>query len=183
MSNTLIEIERSIIGPHFNEMFYRESNADLAEYVGDLLEHYLLYGSNEMRNPNSQFSTKTYVDNNPDIIHLGLNPFAHYLVSTSIVIPSGYPYFITLEESQIYNVLNDHFDSNFYRASNPDLSMAEFDLLLHFIRVGWREHRNPNSMFNTKFYLNSYPDISSSEVNPFYHYICHGRSEGRDCSP
>lgn len=181
MNNTMIEIERSIIGSYFDQKYYRESNADLAEYAGDLLEHFLLYGSKEMRNPHPKFPITTYVKNNPDILTLGLNPFAHYLVAANIVTPKGQPYFLTLEERDLYSALSTHFDSDYYRLVNSDLAGAEFDLLLHYIRVGWREQRNPNPFFNTKFYLDAYADISSSGINPFYHYICYGRAEGRDC--
>jgi len=176
----LSDIERQIVAPFFDEDFYRRSNPDLQSFTGDLLSHFMLHGHREQRSPHPNFPLSAYVARTPDVSELGANPFAHYLVSSRIVSVKHYPYFLSKSECDVYSIIFDKFDHNYYRSTNADLISAEFDLPLHYIRYGWREHRNPNAFFDTAFYLRENPDIQQSGVNPFWHYIVHGQLEGRE---
>ncbi len=71
------------------------------------------------------------------------------------------------------------FDPVYYLLNNPDVRVADVDPLMHFIKSGWREGRNPSKAFNVNFYLDSNPDVKSSAMNPLVHYIRHGKAEGR----
>ena len=62
----------------FDEGFYRASNPELPAGI-DLVAHYCTRGWREGRDPSSRFSTRYYLDTNPDIRAGGINPFAHYL--------------------------------------------------------------------------------------------------------
>ena len=71
------------------------------------------------------------------------------------------------------------FDPVYYLFTYPDVRIADMDPLTHFMKVGWKEGRNPSDKFNTLFYLNAYADVREQGINPLIHYICYGRREGR----
>ncbi len=71
------------------------------------------------------------------------------------------------------------FDENYYFLQNPDVREADVDPLMHFVKFGWREGRNPSPVFDTSFYLSSYQDVKEAGINPLVHYIKFGLSEGR----
>ncbi len=71
------------------------------------------------------------------------------------------------------------FDSKYYLLTNPDIRHADIDPILHFIRNGWKEYRNPSPSFDLSYYLYSNPDVRQSGVNPLLHYIRYGKAEGR----
>lgn len=75
------------------------------------------------------------------------------------------------------------FDPVYYLLNYPDVRIADMDPLTHFIKVGWKEGRNPSEKFNTKFYLDSNPDVKQTEKNPLVHYIRYGKKEGRRILP
>ena len=67
------------------------------------------------------------------------------------------------------------FDHAYYLRSYPDVRKAKVDPLMHFIRYGWKEGRNPNGKFNTKSYLDLHPDVENSGLNPLIHYCSHDK--------
>lgn len=71
------------------------------------------------------------------------------------------------------------FDTNYYLLNNPDVCQRDVNPLWHFIKVGWKEGRNPSEKFNTALYLYINPDVESAYINPLVHYIKHGIKEGR----
>jgi len=71
------------------------------------------------------------------------------------------------------------FDPAFYLLNNPDVRKADIDPLMHFIKYGWKEGRNPSLHFSTNYYLVSCPDVKKANINPLVHYIKHGIFEGR----
>lgn len=72
------------------------------------------------------------------------------------------------------------FDAAFYATRYPEISG---DLLDHFMRIGWREGRDPTPWFSTSFYLETYTDVGEAGLNPFYHYLRYGRAEERLIAP
>jgi|GEM_PF-5478824 len=74
------------------------------------------------------------------------------------------------------------FDTPWYLERNPDVAKADIDPILHYVRCGAAEGRDPSPWFSTLSYLNRNPDVVKEGVNPFYHYICHGTTEGRQLS-
>ena len=71
------------------------------------------------------------------------------------------------------------FERDFYLSRYGDIRENKKDPILHYVRHGLYEFRDPSIAFNTKYYLENYPDVAQSGVNPFVHYIRYGRSEGR----
>ena len=75
------------------------------------------------------------------------------------------------------------FDDHYYLRTYQDCRRSDVDPLLHYIRHGYREGRNPSELFNTNYYLELNPEVSSSNINPLVHYIKFGRKEGRLTNP
>ncbi len=73
------------------------------------------------------------------------------------------------------------FDSRFYRAHAPDLGWYRLFPLLHYLKAGWREGRNPHPLFDNDRYLKQY--LQDAPENPLLHYIRHGWRQGCDPHP
>ena len=71
------------------------------------------------------------------------------------------------------------FDAHYYLRQYPDVRRADIDPLMHYIKFGWKEGRNPGPSFDTNFYLESNPDVRQKNINPLFHYIRYGIEEGR----
>lgn len=78
-----------------------------------------------------------------------------------------------------YAVISAEFDRQFYLLRYPDVATAKADPVLHYLKHGWKERRDPRADFSTGNYLDLHPDIADAGVNPFVHFIVAGRSEGR----
>lgn len=63
----------------FDEKFYLINNPDVRKADVDPLEHFILHGWKEGRNPNSWFDVKEYISKNPEILKLNMNPLIHYI--------------------------------------------------------------------------------------------------------
>lgn len=75
------------------------------------------------------------------------------------------------------------FDKKYYLFTYPDVRNKNVEPIMHYIKYGAKEGRNPHADFITEFYLNKYKDISVDRINPFAHYILYGKNEGRVCNP
>ena len=71
------------------------------------------------------------------------------------------------------------FDEDFYLRENPDVLKSGTRPLLHFLRHGWKEGRNPSAYFDVKGYLRENPDVAASGMNPLLHFIEYGWAEYR----
>lgn len=71
--------ERDAVRAEFNGAYYMALNPDVAAAGGDLLDHFLIFGWREGRDPNGDFSVKGYLNRYPDVAASGLNPFVHYV--------------------------------------------------------------------------------------------------------
>ncbi|MFI8666224.1 hypothetical protein ACIGGE_07300 [Qipengyuania sp. NPDC077410] len=84
-----------------------------------------------------------------------------------------------LIESQVFKVVQQSFDKDFYLTNYPDVEQAGVEPIQHYLRNGWLENRDPSLTFSTKYYLDNNPDVVDAGVNPFYHFLVTGRAEGR----
>lgn len=75
------------------------------------------------------------------------------------------------------------FDPNYYLLTYPDVRASDINPLWHFVKIGWKEGRNPTGYFDTKFYLENNPDVRINGINPLVHYIKFGLKEGRKPRP
>lgn len=71
------------------------------------------------------------------------------------------------------------FDIDWYIRTNPDVKAAKINPLVHYLRHGAFEGRNPSPYFDSSWYLSKYQDVSSSGVNPLVHFLRFGRFENR----
>ena len=74
------------------------------------------------------------------------------------------------------------FDPIYYLEEYPDVGLADIDPLMHFVKFGWKENRNPTADFDTNFYLSENLDEQSAQTNPLIHFIKFGFNEGRKTS-
>lgn len=64
--------------PGFDELYYRYHYRDIPAKM-DAAQHYLAYGWKENRDPSAGFSTRGYLDRNPDVVAAKINPLLHFL--------------------------------------------------------------------------------------------------------
>jgi len=72
-----------------------------------------------------------------------------------------------------------YFDKTYYLQNYSDVRDAKVDPLMHFIKHGWKERRNPSAKFRTKIYLELNPDVENENMNPLIHFLLHGNKEQR----
>lgn len=75
------------------------------------------------------------------------------------------------------------FDPSYYSQNYPEYEKITSSPILHYVKYGWKEGRNPSIDFDTDFYIKDNKDIRLVEINPFVHYIKHGKAEGRPKNP
>lgn len=64
----------------FDQSYYKTQNPDVIQKGIDPVKHYLLYGSDEGRNPSRLFNTKRYVVRYPDVQVSRINPLIHFIL-------------------------------------------------------------------------------------------------------
>lgn len=74
---------------------------------------------------------------------------------------------------------SDLFDRDYYAQNCPEVRESASNPILHYIRTGWREGRNPSGDFDTLFYLRENRDVRQAKVNPLAHYLRADKAEGR----
>ncbi len=75
------------------------------------------------------------------------------------------------------------FDREWYLKRNPDVLVAKVDPLLHYLRHGGFEGRDPGGAFSSSWYLAQNLDVLQAGVNPLVHYLRYGEREGRLAVP
>jgi hypothetical protein len=71
------------------------------------------------------------------------------------------------------------FDEAWYLQTYPDVGLAKTKSVVHYVRHGWKEGRDPGPNFSTNGYLRANPDVDAADINPLLHFLEHGQSEGR----
>ena len=72
---------RAAVRTGFDTAYYLAVNPDVAASGMDPLEHFLVTGWLEGRDPTPRFSVSDYLDAYPDVAAARINPFAHYLTA------------------------------------------------------------------------------------------------------
>ena len=81
-------------------------------------------------------------------------------------------YWLELYQEE-YEIVKDYFDEDYYVSHYGDEISNELTPMHHFLSVGYKEGKNPNSEFVTSFYKNTYNDVK--KANPFVHYLTKGQ--------
>jgi hypothetical protein len=189
----------------FDPEYYLSRYPDVAAAQIDPLDHYVLHGTAEKRDPHPLFHTGFYLEKYPDVAATKVDPLLHYVECGARERRSPNPFFDAnyyLERypdvaaagmNPLYHYCqagwrenrNPHplFDSAFYLRRYPEVAKAKLNPLLHYLRWGILERRSPNAWFNVEWYLERYPDVAAARVDALEHYICRGAAEGRDAGP
>ncbi|MDD4913603.1 MAG: glycosyltransferase family 2 protein [Methylococcales bacterium] len=155
----------------------REDIGDLAEIKATLAElNRLLRFNNQVEMQSGQqvesaaadagpdhgvadFDPDWYLDQNPDVRQLGLDPYQHYM------------------EHGRNEGRHPLFDRDWYVLNYPDVAESGMAPLQHYLAFGKQERRHP--AFDADWYLSLYPDIAEAGADPRQHYLLHGKQEGR----
>ena len=106
--------------------WYLQRYPDVAERHQDPVNHYLIYGFKEGRDPSPLFDTDWYLSQNPDVAESGVNPLQHYME-------------YGVKEGRDPSPL---FDTDWYLSQNPDVAESGVNPLQHFLDFGQKEKRN-----------------------------------------
>jgi glycosyltransferase involved in cell wall biosynthesis len=189
----LAEVER--VRTAFDSVYYLEKYPDVRANGIDPFEHYVVLGWKENRDPSPDFSTAFYLRHSPDVVATDVNPFVHWVlhgiaekrasseagesvVSAAAARSSGLE---DLSPSEVERIRTS-FDEAYYLEQYPELRASDVDPFEHYMRVGWREGRNPSPCFSTNYYLGHAEDVAVAGVNPFVHWVLHGIGEKRASS-
>ena len=63
----------------FDSEWYLQQYPDVRISRQEPIEHYLLNGAQEGRNPSATFDTNWYLNSYPDVRAVGINPLVHYI--------------------------------------------------------------------------------------------------------
>jgi len=72
--------QKAILKDHFDRQFYADISPDLRAGNVDMLEHYILFGCREGRDPARWFETRFYLENYPRVRDYAIDPLTHYLI-------------------------------------------------------------------------------------------------------
>jgi len=166
--------KRNIIAS--SALFDAEWYAKTYEVPGNPAKHYLTKGWKLGFNPSRTFSTYKYLELNPDVAVVRMNPLLHYELHGK---GEGRKYSINQNTTE-QNIIASSalFDAEWY-AKTYEVSG---DPAEHYLTKGWKLKFDPSRAFSTHEYLELYPDIAAVGMNPLLHYELYGKSEGRQCS-
>ena len=166
----------------FDKLYYLLNNPDVRQEDINPLMHYIKVGWREGRNPSGQFNTKSYLDEHPELKGSDVTPLVHFIINNpkkkrslvdSIKTQLRYIYeYLLLKRSGL-------FDSSYYLQTYDDVRRADVNPLMHFIKLGWREGRNPSKKFMTNVYHELNQDVAYSGINPLVHFNLSGKQENR----
>ncbi len=180
---TLIEAS-----PLLDAEWYFRRYPEVAELDISVAEHYVRLGASLLRDPGPAFSTRYYQDAHADVAPSGLNPLVHYLLvgqgegrrctplvedaPVEDVLSKPSPYVAPADIHRDMEVLRGSplFDPAYYLETNPDVSKRGMDPLLHFVKYGSREGRQPNPWFSILQYRAAY-QVPDDTTNPLIHYL------------
>lgn len=74
---------------------------------------------------------------------------------------------------------SNFFNPSYYKHSSFALMFSNYDLIEHYLRIGWLEGKNPSAEFDGNKYLSMYSDVKKMGMNPLIHYLRFGAKEGR----
>jgi GT2 family glycosyltransferase len=86
-------------------------------------------------------------------------------------------------EAGLARLLGTLFDADWYLTRHPDIAGSDTHPMVHFVRHGATEWRDPNAWFDTAWYVKHYPDALDNGSAPLLHYILVGAAESRNPHP
>lgn len=163
----------------FDTVYYLARNPDVQRAGINPLAHYCTTGWKESRNPSHRFDGDWYTATHLSRSRGQINPLVHYLKvgrAQGLEIRSVWdPRVEIIEESGV-------FDADYYREQYPDVVENGLDPVMHYLKSGAAEGRNPSAMFDTRYYLKNNPDVARRKFNPLLHFCRSGWKELRNPS-
>jgi len=161
----------------FDRHAYLQMYPDVAASGMDPVEHYVMYGVHEGRNPSVWFDTSFYLAEYPDVALSGMNPLQHFHEYGWKEWRNPSPKFDTEKYAREHmagqmGAINPllHRMQNSTDDSNQDKGGCDYDVL------------KASGLFDGQYYLREYPDVARAELDPLEHYIERGANEGRRAS-
>ena len=74
------------------------------------------------------------------------------------------------------------FDATWYRERYPDVGRSNVDPLVHYLKWGGIETRDPHPLFDARYYVAQTGPLPP-DTSPLLHYVTIGAREGRDPHP
>jgi len=134
--------------PLFDMVYYRELHPGAVAPDRNPLEHFLREGEPQGFDPHPLFWTAFYRSRIPASES---RPVAHFLSGNGDISP------------------HPLFDPAFYRSTAP----VEGNALVHYLRAGATEGRDPHPLFSTSYYATRYRSMLQG-MNPLQHYAKFG---------
>lgn len=79
--SSLDQYQYQLVATEFDAKYYLACNPDVEAAGVNALEHFMIHGWREGRNPSRDFDVRYYLASNPDVEASGMNAFVHYLQS------------------------------------------------------------------------------------------------------
>jgi hypothetical protein len=174
----------------FDPEFYLSQTA---EDVGNPLEHYITVGAAKGLDPFPLFDSSFYSTFYKDVGASQINPLVHYLLLGAFEGRAPHYLFDTEHYSRSLEVQcipytnldgadTNEILSNFYeqalKVNHPD-NPTLINPLIHYLKMGSEEERNPHPVFSTQFYLGANADVREAGENPLVHYVTSGQQQHR----
>jgi len=169
--------------PDFSTDFYIEVNADVAGAGMNPLLHYARFGKTENRAIAPSLRTAGRIAEASHAAHTTEDVASHEILTAarSGKEKTSWMSFMRRRHPDA-DKISSWFNHDFYRSSFPRGKAPE-DLISHYLRVGWKEGRDPTPWFSTRHYLAIHQDVAAAAVNPFLHYCLTGSREHRALAP
>ncbi|MDR3617282.1 MAG: glycosyltransferase [Candidatus Obscuribacterales bacterium] len=180
--------------PYFDLAFYGENNPDVVASGVNLLEHYLVSGAFEGRDPNLFFDSQFYLQT----ANLESKPFFQMEpASTQESLSRFYSQAAVFlrREKRLSNPLIHYiehgeeeglyphplFSPIFYKTKN--ITPAKIPPLKHFLIEGRVRGYRTHPLFDANFYLEKNNDVAECGVDAFSHFLVSGFKEKRSPHP
>ena len=181
----------------FDPEFYLKMYPETGKFQ-DLYNHYANTGWLEGRDPNAQFSVRKYLAKHRDVLDSGEEPLYHYVRHGIAEGRAKFPSDATPKADPVDELIERTNEDEILRGGSSTKPIIArpirnchrwADCFAHYMKIGWKEGRNPSRYFDTDYYLGREGDIRKAGINPFRHFVLHGtgrrapRSTGcRGCS-
>jgi hypothetical protein len=167
----------------FDEHFYRLRYPDVDQSLRNCgyrsgLDHFLLEGMKQRRDPSLWFNEEFYLRTYPDVAQAVANGAYR----------SGFDEYIKEGMKQRRDP-SPWFSERYYLGRYPDVAQAVREGIYqsgseHFARRGMAEGRNPTFWFDDSLYRWKYPDVARALAagrlrSGLEHYVVYGRAGGR----
>ena len=176
----------------FDEDWYFEMYPEAKEKGLPAIEHYVLYGWKEDKDPNENFDGKAYLKEIPELKTKNWSPLFHYIlehkkylkpicskkefwrfiINASLKVKDKLRY-LGASDDYILVAKSKLFDKKWYLKNYPDVIKKSKDPLRYYLHFGWKEGQNPCQVFNTTEYQNLNMDQTTELMCPLVHYLKH----------